>query len=66
MHLDEGNGQLEYEQKHVYAGSERIEQFTDKGNWERTLYVLPIVLHSIPPQNYSIPALALLRLFLLL
>ncbi len=35
----EGNGQLEYEQKHVYAGSERIEQFTDKGNWERTLYV---------------------------
>ena len=28
----EGNGQLEYEQKHVYAGSERIEQFTDKGN----------------------------------
>ncbi len=30
---------MEYEQKHVYAGSERIEQFTDKGNWERTLYV---------------------------
>ena len=39
MVFAEGNGQLEYEQKHVYAGSERIEQFTDKGNWERTLYV---------------------------
>ena len=37
--MPKGNGQLEYEQKHVYAGSERIEQFTDKGNWERTLYV---------------------------
>ena len=36
-----GNGQLEYEQRHVYAGSERIEQITEKGNggWERTLYV---------------------------
>lgn len=36
-----GNGQLEYEQLHVYAGSERIEQFTARGNgnWERTLYV---------------------------
>ena len=36
-----GNGQLEYEQRHVYAGSERLEQFTEKGNggWERTLYV---------------------------
>lgn len=30
---------VEYEQKQVYAGSERIEQFTDKGNWERMLYV---------------------------
>ena len=39
MVFAEGNGQLEYGQKHVYAGSERIEQFTDKGNWERTLYV---------------------------
>ena len=39
MVFAQGNGQLEYEQKHVYAGSERIEQFTDKGNWERTLYV---------------------------
>ena len=39
MVFAEGNGQLEYEQKHIYAGSERIEQFTDKGNWERTLYV---------------------------
>ena len=39
MIFAEGNGQLEYEQKHVYAGSERIEQFTDKGNWERILYV---------------------------
>lgn len=26
-----GNGQLEYEQKHVYAGSERIEQFHGQG-----------------------------------
>ena len=36
-----GNGQLEYEQRHVYAGSERLEQITEKGNggWERTLYV---------------------------
>lgn len=36
-----GNGQLEYEQHHVYAGSERLEQITEKGNggWERTLYV---------------------------
>ena len=39
MVFAEGNGQLEYEQKHVYAGSERTLQFTDKGNWERTLYV---------------------------
>ncbi len=39
MVFAEGNGQLEYEQKHVYAGSERTEQFTDKGNWERILYV---------------------------
>lgn len=30
---------VEYEQKQVYAGSERIEQFTDKGDWERLLYV---------------------------
>ena len=30
---------VEYEQKQVYAGSERIEQFTDKGSWERLLYV---------------------------
>ena len=30
---------VEYEQKQVYAGSERIEQYTDKGNWERLLYV---------------------------
>ena len=30
---------VEYEQKQVYAGSERIEQFTDKGDWERILYV---------------------------
>ena len=36
-----GNGQLEYEQRHVYAGSERLEQITEKGKggWERTLYV---------------------------
>ncbi len=36
-----GNGQLEYEQCHVYAGSERIEQITERGtsSWERTLYV---------------------------
>lgn len=36
-----GNGQLEYEQRHVYADSERLEQITEKGNggWERTLYV---------------------------
>ena len=36
-----GNGQLEYEQRHVYAGSERLEQITEKGTggWERTLYV---------------------------
>ena len=36
-----GNGQLEYEQRHVYAGSERIEQITERGtgSWERTLYV---------------------------
>ena len=39
MVFAEGNGQPEYEQKHVYAGSERTLQFTDKGNWERTLYV---------------------------
>ena len=30
---------VEYEQKQVYAGSERIEQYTDKGDWERLLYV---------------------------
>lgn len=32
---------MEYEQRHVYAGSERLEQITEKGNgsWERTLYV---------------------------
>lgn len=29
----EGKGQLEYEQKHVYAGSERTFRFTDKENW---------------------------------
>ena len=46
MVFAEGNGQLEYEQKHVYAGSERIEQFTDKGNWERTLYVHEDVMGS--------------------
>ena len=36
-----GNGQLEDEQKHVYAASERLEQITEKGSggWERTLYV---------------------------
>ena len=36
-----GNGQLEYEQRYVYAGSERIEQITERGtgSWERTLYV---------------------------
>ncbi len=38
---DEGNGQLEYVQREVYAGSERIEQFTDRsrGGYERLLYV---------------------------
>ena len=37
----EGNGQLDYVQREVYAGSERIEQFTDRSNsgYERTLYV---------------------------
>ena len=37
----EGNGQLEYVQREVYAGSERIEQFTDRsrGGYERLLYV---------------------------
>ena len=36
-----GNGTEEYVQKHVYAGSERLEQITERGsgNWERTLYV---------------------------
>jgi hypothetical protein len=33
MVFAEGNGQLEYEQKHVYAGNERTFQFTDKENW---------------------------------
>ena len=46
MVFAEGNGQPEYEQKHVYAGSEMIEQFTDKGNWERTLYVHEDVMGS--------------------
>ena len=34
-------GNEEYVQKHVYAGSERLEQITERGsgNWERTLYV---------------------------
>ena len=37
----EGNGQLDYVQREVYVGSERIEQFTDRSNsgYERTLYV---------------------------
>ena len=37
----EGNGQLDYVQREVYAGSERIEQFTDRSNggYERLLYV---------------------------
>ena len=37
----EGDGQLDYVQREVYAGSERIEQFTDRSNggYERTLYV---------------------------
>ena len=41
MIFAEGNGQLDYVQREVYAGSERIEQFTDRSNsgYERTLYV---------------------------
>ena len=37
----EGNGQLDYVQREVYAGSERLEQFTDRtnGGYERLLYV---------------------------
>ena len=37
----EGGGQLDYVQREVYAGSERIEQFTDRTNsgYERLLYV---------------------------
>ena len=37
----EGGGQLDYVQREVYAGSERIEQFTDRSNggYERLLYV---------------------------
>lgn len=37
----EGDGQLDYVQREVYADSERIEQFTDRSNggYERTLYV---------------------------
>ena len=37
----EGDGQLDYVQREVYAGSERIEQFTDRSNggYERTPYV---------------------------
>ena len=37
----EGDGQLDYVQREVYAGSERIEQFTDRSNggYGRTLYV---------------------------
>ena len=36
-----GDGQLDYVQREVYAGSERIEQFTDRSNsgYERLLYV---------------------------
>ena len=41
MGYAEGDGQLDYVQREVYAGSERIEQFTDRSNggYERTLYV---------------------------
>ena len=41
MIYEEGDGQLDYVQREVYAGSERIEQFTDRSNggYERTLYV---------------------------
>ena len=41
MIFAEGDGQLDYVQREVYAGSERIEQFTDRSNggYERTLYV---------------------------
>ena len=46
MVFAEGNGQPEYEQKHVYAGSERTLQFTNKGNWERTFYVHEDVMGS--------------------
>ena len=37
----EGGGQLDYVQREVYAGSERIEQFTDRtgSGYERLLYV---------------------------
>ena len=37
----EGDGQLDYVQREVYAGSERLEQFTDRSNsgYERILYV---------------------------
>ena len=37
----EGDGQLDYVQREVYAGSERLEQFTDRtsGGYERILYV---------------------------
>ena len=41
MIFAEGDGQLDYVQREVYAGSERIEQFTDRSNggYERLLYV---------------------------
>ena len=41
MVFAEGDGQLDYVQREVYAGSERIEQFTDRssGGYERLLYV---------------------------
>ena len=41
MVFAEGDGQLDYVQRGVYAGSERIEQFTDRSNggYERLLYV---------------------------
>ena len=41
MVFAEGDGQLDYVQREVYAGSERIEQFTDRSNggYERLLYV---------------------------
>ena len=46
MVFAEGNGQLEYEQKHVYAGSERIEQFTDKGNWYQYCFSNPTTYYD--------------------